>query len=235
MRKAFLTLCFTWATLFSAPAQDFSYPSIWFTNINTFTLDGNWGGWTELHARFASNNNQMRWAQFLVRPAISYQVNGMITVSGGMTYLRNHNYTAPSDMASFAPEWNLWEQVQFQHQLGAFSFTHFYRWEHRFSGQLNTAAEQNFTYANRLRTRFIGQYDAELNEKPLQFIAFHELFFLMDLSPVQLHQQWTYLGARRPLNFGPWAIEAGYLNQWIKRGNLIEWNPTFLLTVRAGF
>jgi hypothetical protein len=168
--------------------------------------------------------------QFLVRPSINYEFKDAITLSLGYTFFQNDPYGEFPDPIP-TQEHNIWEQLQFKHSSGRFTFRHRYRLEQRFTTKVahdssDVYHPDGFKFSQRLRYRLTTIFtikNFEKNKTKLYAVAFDEIFIGLDWNGL-FNQNWFLVGLGYSFNqYGD--IQIGYMNQILKRNtNLYESN-----------
>lgn len=175
------------------------------------------------------NLRRVHWGgapeQVIERPSVNYIAHKFVVLSLGYSFIVNDPYGEfPAPKTTL--EHNIWEQIAFKHPLKKWTFTHRYRFEHRWVEQLTASSKQatptdNFAFRQRLRYRFILKYTLKSFGKNQQlYIAFFDELFI-NLPPfgstiLLFNQNWLYGGIG--YNFSKTTqIELGYMNQWMQR------------------
>jgi len=167
--------------------------------------------------------------QFLVRPAVNFDLSDSVQLSGGYAYVRTYPAAGPAGFDT--PEHRLWEQVLVRQRLGRWSVVHRPRLEQRFVGRRADGDADElpgvaYAYKNRFRYFLKGTmpmgdasrlYVALYNEVMLNFGANRGTAFDQNRS-------YATLGFR----LGSVNLEFGYLLQIVQRGGggATEYNHT---------
>ncbi|MFD2433009.1 DUF2490 domain-containing protein [Mesonia maritima] len=213
-----------------------SYSDAWFLLLNNYEFSEKWSGGSEIHWRnthFLSKKQQL-----ILRPFITYSpTESPLAYSIGYSYLRSYPYTENAIPAT-KPEHNIWEQITLSQAYKELSFSHRFRLEHRFQGNLVMNNNQNYTVddfsSNRFRYRLTVRYPIFNN----WFInIFDELWINMNenFQYPAYDRNWLYLGiGYEILKNG--NIQVAYLHQNIKKSdNLFEVHPTLQFTFQYDF
>lgn len=239
LKTAFFAIAFlAFANISNAQAIiDHSFDT-WWSNINQYKINDNWYASSELHIRRA--NGVQDWQQFLFRPAINYKLNKQVEFAVGYTYVLSYPY-GEQPITTRTPEHNVWEQVTLKQGFDKLKISHRYRLENRFIGTPTTTDGINFsingtTYAQRFRYRITASYP--ISEK--WFVkGFEEIWMNLNNNnflPSSLNQNWLYGGFGYKFS-DKINLEAGYMNQLIKKGDNVHFenNPTTQVTLGYKF
>jgi len=233
MKKYLLTLVLT-ASLYQTYGQITErHFNTWWTKLTSIELNENWSLGTELHVR--RSDGLEKWQQFLFRPYFDYHVNEHITASAGYTYIMSYPYREGS-INLVIPEHNFWEQITLNHSSGKLKFSHRYRLEHRFIGNVKIEESEAQIDGNRFTQRFRYRYTLSfpiLSSEKWFIAAFDEIWINMErgILPTSLNQNWLH--AALGYNLGSVGnLQVGYLNQIIVRGSgELESNATIQTTL----
>ena len=158
--------------------------------------------------------------QLILRPFITYSpTENPLAYSIGYSYLRSYPYTENAIPAT-KPEHNIWEQITLSQVYKELSFSHRFRLEHRFQGNLVMNSNQNyavddFSFSNRFRYRLTVRYPIFNN----WFInIFDELWINMNenFQYPAYDRNWLYLGIGYEIMKNG-NIQVAYLHQNIKK------------------
>ncbi|WP_420577471.1 DUF2490 domain-containing protein [Ekhidna sp.] len=222
---------------FQSQAQDDIHgdSEFWFLLLNHYKINEKWTVGNELHIRrtdFLSDNKQ-----FILRPFVNFTPGESVIYSVGYSYIKTHPY-GEYPLPGTLPEHNFWEQVTINQTLGKSTFSHRYRMEHRYQGNLierppGGAVEiDGYNFSNRFRYRLTWR-------KPLSdkyFIhVFDELWVSTDgnFRQATYNQNWIYAGIGK--NVGNGNIQLAYLHQHASADEIVERHPSLQVTFQYDF
>lgn len=222
---------------FQSQAQDDIHgdSEFWFLLLNHYKINEKWTVGNELHIRrtdFLSDNKQ-----FILRPFVNFTPGESVIYSVGYSYIKTHPY-GEYPLLGALPEHNFWEQVTINQSLGKSTFSHRYRMEHRYQGNLierppGGAVEiDGYNFSNRFRYRLTWR-------KPLSdkyFIhVFDELWVSTDgdFRQATYNQNWIYAGIGK--NVGNGNIQLAYLHQHASADGIVERHPSLQVTFQYDF
>lgn len=232
----FFCLCVSLGSLQAQQREISESQNSWFMLMNEFRLSPKWFISNEVHIRRA--NGLKDWQQFLLRPALNYRLDPNIELAAGYSYILTYPY-GEQPVAVRAPEHNIWQQLLLRHAVGKVGFTHRYRLEERFVGNIeqvgNTFEVNGSNYRQRFRYRLTANLPLKrfAEYKVLFVAAFNELWVNLDdiLFVNSFNQNWIYAGLGYQFS-EVGNIQAGYLDQLIsKGGNRYERNPTISVSL----
>jgi len=203
----------------------------WLASFNTIKTGKN----TSLHTdiQFRSTNQWQQTQTILLRPGINFHLNKRIIATAGYAFITNKRIMG--NVAGFAPEHRIWEQLLLNHKLKTIFISHRFRIEQRFLSKViivNNELETNGSvYANRFRyfNRNIFPFKKEKAFSTGMFAALQNEIFInigntANVNGEIFDQNRLYLAiGYRP---HPKAdIEIGYMNQYVNgKGNLFTNN-----------
>ncbi|WP_121665402.1 DUF2490 domain-containing protein [Mesonia aquimarina] len=213
-----------------------TYNDAWFFLLNNFQINEKWSAGSEIHWR--NTNFLADKQQLILRPFLTFTQNENFNYTMGYSYLRSYPYTETAIPAP-KPEHNIWEQVVINQNHKKLSFSHRFRLEHRFQGDLlQTSAGDyevdGFSFSNRFRYRFTIQ--RPITEK-LFIHVFDELWINMadDFQNPDYDRNWFYAGLGYKI-FDNGNVQLGYIHQNIKKSEqLFESHPTLVTTFIYNF
>ena len=195
-------------------------------------------GWLAAFYTFKLNNkisihNDVQWRSsdelkhtqsFLFRLGINVAVNKTVVTSGGYAWIRNRRTTG--NVAGYAPEHRIWEQLVVNHKTGRLLTAHRFRLEQRFISKTivenNNLKTDGSFFASRFRyflRNILPVRKSEKFEKGCFIALQNELFFNIgdnsNLNNAVFDQNRFYLAVGYRLN-RQFDLEAGYLNQYIR-------------------
>jgi hypothetical protein len=119
---------------------------IWFAYYGDHPFgDSRLGLHLEGHIRRQDGIGQ--WQQILVRPGVNYQVNRLLTLTAGYTYVRAYPNSALSIAGPPTNEHRLWERAWLRYHTGKVAWSSRVRFENRF-------VESSGVYRFELKTAF---------------------------------------------------------------------------------
>lgn len=227
MKKIYISLILIFGSILSNTAQEndsHSLLSSWNSITPKVSINDQFYAKSEFHVR--RTNVLKIWEQLVLRPSMHYKLNSTYDFSVGYSFLRNYAFSEFSVPIN-VNEHNVWEQVALSHKEGQFGFNHRFRFEQRFIDNIISQTNGNFSingtsYANRFRYRFtILRPIFKLNEgKFVSFKFFDEIFLSLDhgLEPINLNQNWLYLGLTAPIT-RKISMALGYQHIGLTNGN----------------
>lgn len=162
----------------------------------------------------------------LFRTALLHTLGASATTGAGYAFFRSYPYGGFSDEAPVSDEHRAYEQLDLRHTAGVLRFTHRYRLEQRWQEQIarDAAGEERRTgwrYTNRFRYQFRTTVQRRPNNVAQPYLAaYNELFvsFGENVTGNVFDQNRAFAGAG--YRWGDaLRVEAGYLNQYVLRGN----------------
>lgn len=184
----------------------------WAAWFNSVSLDSRWSLASDLQLR--SNDGWRELRNVLARGAVSYSLDGTISVAAGYAYI-----TTSTPGVRDLVEQRSWQQVLVQQRLAGFPLSHRLRLEQRWieraaGGDLYS---DRLRYFMRLQVPFDGAGSAAFSHGAygaLQNEVFLHLTNRDDLNGKLLDQNRAYAGLG--WRFGPRAdLELGYLQQYL--------------------
>lgn len=228
-----LFCAFGWVS--AQEATNFSHFSSWNSFTPKVNLSEQFYAKSELHIR--RTDFFAVWEQFLVRPSVHYKPNATFDFSLGYSFIRNYNY-AEFSVPIDANEHNIWEQIALSHKEGKYGFNHRFRFEQRFIDNIVALSDGGFAiegtnFANRFRYRFAVTRPLFKisSDKTLNIKFFDEIFLSLDdgLEPVDLNQNWVYLGVTFPISKSV-NLGLGYHHIGLTSGNEVFVSEDILAT-----
>lgn len=238
MKNKYLLIFVCLSSGFFCSAQEsdsYSHFSSWNSITPKVNINEHIYAKSEFHIRRTNFLNV--WEQFLVRPSFHYKLNSTYDFSVGYSFVHNYVYSDFSVPIN-ANENNIWEQVALSHKEGKFGFNHRFRFEQRFIDKIASKANDDFgidgtNYANRFRYRFtvlrpIFKLSAD---KSVSFKFFDEIFLSLNngLEPIDLNQNWFYLGFSIPVS-NTINLGLGYHHIGLAKGNEVFLSDEILET-----
>jgi hypothetical protein len=206
----------------------------WYNFFGTIKLNQKWG----IHAeyQFRRNNIITDWQQSLLRVGINYQASSSLLLRAGYAWIETYPYGdfPLNSLGRDFSEHRLFQMAQLSHKEGRFELQHRFMLEQRFIGRYSSAAvskEDEFLFMHRarymvrLQTPLKGK---EINNKTPYAAVYNEVMIgfgknvaanIFDQNRIGI-----LLGYRFNKNL---RIEAGYLNQTLQFGRLINSSNVF--------
>lgn len=201
----------------------------WYAFFGTIKLSNKFGLHTEY--QFRRNNLVTDWQQGLLRVGINYQVNPRVLIRAGYAWAETYVYgDFPINVLgrSFT-EHRLFQMVQLSHKEGLLELLHRFMLEQRFVGRYSSAAvekEDEFPFMHRARYMIRLQAPLkgrEIKDKTPYAAVYNEIMIgfgknvnanIFDQNRIGLLLGYRFSKTLR--------IEAGYLNQTLQFGRLIN-------------
>lgn len=174
----------------------------------------------------------------LFRTALLHTLGASATTGAGYAFFRSYPYGGFSDEAPIADEHRIYEQLDLRHATGVLRFAHRHRLEQRWIEQIARDAagverRDGWRYVNRYRYQFRTTVQRHPNDVAQPYLtAYDELFigFGRNVTGNVFDQNRAFAGAG--YRWGDaLRVEAGYLNQYVLRGNgrEVEQNHTLFV------
>ena len=203
----------------------------WFMYFGDHPLNERWGIHLEGQVRRADAG--LTWQQFLIRPAVNYQVNNSLLLTAGWAFVTTWPYGDFPAKAPF-PEHRFYEQALIKHRLSNIPLQHRLRVEQRLVGLVPEPHAAVHSWQLRQRFRYMLRADFPLplgdrKRRPFGLAVYDEVFFNFggNRGMRYLDQNRAYGALTYKLN--QWnRLEVGYLNQYIgqRNGVITELNHT---------
>jgi len=204
---------------------------LWLGVVGDHPVAGSpWGVHLEAQVRRAEFGES--WQQLLIRPGINYTLNDRIAFSGGYCFVETFSYGDFPVPDSF-PEHRVWEQISLVTPFLGLDWSHRFRLEQRWIGEL--AAQpggvfdtENFRYENRFRYQIRTSVPLGASGKTY-LVAWDEVFlnFGSEVEGNTFDQNRAFVGVGQKLG-RHFRLEAGFLEQTLQRrfGRIWENNHT---------
>lgn len=206
----------------------------WYNYFGTIKLSGKFGLHTEYQWR--RNNTITDWQQSLLRVGVNYNLNPRVLLRVGYGWIETFPYGEYSlnGLGRDFTEHRIFEMVQLSHKEGVVDVSHRFMLEQRFVGRYSSAAvskEDDFPLLNRLR--YMVRLQAPLKGKEIKdrtpYLALYDEVFIgfgknVNANIFDQNRIGILLGYRFNKNV---RIEAGYLNQTLQFGRLINGQNVF--------
>lgn len=207
---------------------------LWFLLHGNYTLSDKFGLDSEIHLRLGDMGGQKQ--QILLRPSIFYKYNKQIRFYVGYTYISSYPY-GDQPIKSRTPENNIWIQVLMSHSKGNLNFSHRYRLEQRWIGNISSTNNgyglDGTIHKNRIRYRLTTKFRIPTDLR-FYFTAFDEIWinYGKNVGFNYLDQNWLYAGTGFYLSEFT-TIELAYQWQLIRKsdGMMQEYNNTLQVSL----
>ncbi len=206
----------------------------WYNFFTTTKLNEKFG----LHAEYQWRREKIitNWQQSLLRVGINYQPNARVLVRVGYAWIETFPYgeIPINGFGRDFTEHRIFEMIQFSHKESLLDFSHRFMLEQRFVGRYSAAGiarEDEFPLLNRMRYMLRLQaplLGKEIKDRTPYLAAYDEVFIgfgknvtanIFDQNRVGI-----LLGYRLNKDL---RIEAGYLNQTVQFGRLVNGKNVF--------
>lgn len=201
----------------------------WYNYFGTFKLSEKWGIHTEY--QFRREELITNWQQGLLRVGLNYSVNPRVLVRVGYAMAETYPYgdVPLNSMGKDFTEHRAYEMLQLSHKEGSVDISHRFMLEQRFIGRYSNAnltSEDEFPYSN--RARYMIRVQMPLKGKEMKdktpYIAVYDEIIIgfgenVNANIFDQNRLGVALGYRFNKGF---RLEAGYLNQVIQFGRLIN-------------
>lgn len=201
----------------------------WYNYFGTFKVTDKWGIHTEY--QFRREALITHWQQGLLRVGINYAVNPRVLVRVGYAWAETFPYgdVPINGMGKDFTEHRSYEMLQLSHKEGIVDISHRFMLEQRFIGrysEANLTNEDEFPFSNRARYMIrlqIPLRGKEIKDKTPYVALYDEILigFGENVNANIFDQNRLGLALGYRFNKGL-RIEAGYLNQTIQFGRLIN-------------
>ena len=206
----------------------------WYAFFGTIKLSGKWSLHTEY--QFRRNNLVTDWQQGLFRVGINYQVNPRVLLRLGYAMAETYAYgdIPINALGRSFTEHRLYQMAQLSHKEGWLELQHRFMLEQRFVGRYSSAAvekEDEFPFMHRARYMIRLQAPLkgrEIKDKTPYAALYNEIMIgfgknvnanIFDQNRIGLLLGYRFSKTLR--------IEAGYLNQTLQFGRLINGRNIF--------
>lgn len=223
------------ALLFCIPtfAESVDNANAWFMYFGDHPIaKSKWG--VHLEGQWRRADMGTAWQQLMLRPAVNYQLNKKISLSGGYGFVDTFPYGDAPVAAKF-PEHRLFEQVIVNQRIKKLDFQNRFRLEQRNLGTMARQPDGSFErigwrYENRVR--YMLRTNIPLSKK--NYIGlYNEIMFNFGKNVANnvFDQNRAYIAYGR--EFGrDTRLELGFLEQTLQqRSGLIENNHTLQIAI----
>lgn len=206
----------------------------WYNYFGTFKLSEKLGFHTEY--QFRRNNFISDWQQSLLRVGLNYNFHPQVQFRVGYAWVESFNY-GEIPINGFGKEFTehrIFETLQLSNKINRFELSHRFILEQRFVGRYSDATktkEDEFPFLNRIRYMFRVQVPLrghEIVDKTPYLALYDEVFigFGENVNANIFDQNRIGLILGYKFNHST-KIEAGYLNQTIQFGRLVNSKNVF--------
>lgn len=208
------------------PAQSDHNANGWFMYFGDHPLGkSKWG--LHLEGQWRRHDVVVNWQQFLLRPAVNYQVTKNLMLTGGYAFIETYRYGDYPARERF-PENRVWQQALLTTKFLGRDWQHRLRLEQRFFGGYAARYENRIRYMLRTniplpfgdRKYYLGLYDEILYN------------FGRDVAFNVFDQNRAYVALGRPIARDT-RFEIGFLEQTIQQrnGRIFEHNHTLQVAI----
>jgi hypothetical protein len=184
-----------------------------------------WG--VHLEGQYRRHDVMTKWQQLLLRPAVNFDVNKYLQVTGGYAFAETWPYGDYPFTRGRFPEHRVWEQATIRLRSGKVAWSTRLRFENRWIGRLSGG----FRYENRMRMMQRGTVPIK---GKLYATAYDEFWFYVKpyVSNSAFDQNRAY-GALGYKAGKHWNVEVGYMNQAVlqRSGRVLESNHTLMVSL----
>lgn len=201
----------------------------WYNYFGTFKLSEKWG----IHSEYQFRREELitNWQQGLLRVGLNYYINPRVLIRVGYAWAETYPYgdVPLNGMGKDFTEHRAYEMLQLSHKEGIVDISHRFMLEQRFIGRYSTAnltTENEFPYSN--RARYMIRVQMPLKGKEIidntPYIAIYDEILIgfgknVNANIFDQNRIGLALGYRFTKGL---RVEAGYLNQTIQFGRLIN-------------
>jgi opacity protein-like surface antigen len=201
----------------------------WYNYFGTFKLSEKWGVHTEY--QFRREELITNWQQGLLRVGLNYNINPRVLVRVGYAWAETYPYgdVPLNGMGKDFTEHRTYEMLQLSHKEGSVDISHRFMLEQRFIGRysnVNLTTEDEFPFSNRARYMIRVQMPLkgkEMKDKTPYIAVYDEIIIGFGENVNANIFDQNRLGVALGYRFNKGLrVEAGYLNQTIQFGRLIN-------------
>ena len=230
MKKLLLSLLsLTMAT--SALADQSESNNLWLNYVGDHPLgDGPWG--IHLESQFRRADFGEDWQQLLLRAGINYTVNPSLSLTAGYAFVESYPF-GDIPIAHEFPENRIWEQALITHKQFGLDWTHRFRLEQRYIGEVDADSGDvnNWRYENRFR--YMLRTSIPLSKDKKWYLpVWDEVFFNFgdNVSKNYFDQNRAFIGIGRQLTEST-KLEIGFMEQTVQRRGGSVWENNHTITV----
>ncbi|MFN8289044.1 MAG: DUF2490 domain-containing protein [Chitinophagaceae bacterium] len=198
----------------------------WIQSFNTIGLNKRWS--LHIEYQWRRVNGFRHWQQGLLRTAVNFRLNDVLTVHAGYAFAETYPYgDYPIANNGAFPEHRLYEQLSLWQPVKEWTFTHRFRIEQRWlRRKINgvSGLENDWFFLHRFRYQFRLQRPLyKKGEQQLYAAAADEIFIGAgkNLGTNIFDQNRIFLLAGFRFN-KQFSLEAGYFNQTLQQGRRVN-------------
>ena len=199
-------------------------------------LKSRWG--VHLEGQWRRAHLGARWQQLLLRPAVNFQLNKKVLLTGGYAFVETHPYGDFPARANF-PEHRFFEQALIAHRIGGLDVQNRLRFEQRNIGQLERQQDGVFRrgswrYENRFRHMRRANSPLPFANRAYYIGLYDEVFlnFGKNVANNVFDQNRAYAALGRKIARET-RIEVGFMEQTLQQrsGLVFEHNHTLQIAI----
>ncbi len=207
-----------------------SNANAWFMYFGDHQINNSkWGAHLEGQWRRANLGTQ--WQQLLLRPALNYQFNPHIMLTGGYGFVQTHRYGDYPAKSAF-PEHRFYEQAQIASKWRSTEITNRLRLEQRNIGQPTSTS--SYRYENRFRYMLRTNVPLPFGENKYYLGIYDEYFvnFGKNVAFNTFDQNRAYIALGKKLPHQT-RLEVGFMEQTLQHrdGRVMEHNHTLQIAI----
>ncbi|MFN3324509.1 MAG: DUF2490 domain-containing protein [Bryobacteraceae bacterium] len=205
----------------------------WYMYYGNHEVADRWSVYFEAQAR--RNDVVTKWQQYLFRPALNYQVNNKLIVSGGYAFIDTFRYGQFPVAARF-PENRIYQQAAIAHDTKRVALQQRIRFEERWIGVMAPDPSGGSSVASwRYQNRFRYLLRANIALAGRWYLGVYDEIFL-NVPPnigASAYDQNRLYGAIGYNFTAPVRLELGYMNQALlqRNGLVLENNNTLQFAI----
>lgn len=214
--------------LFGQASQDHNVNS-WFMYFGDHPIaKSRWGA--HLEGQWRRSDVVNTWQQLLLRPAVNYQLNSALLLTGGYGFIQSYPY-GDFPASGVSREHRFFEQLVASHTLGKVGVSNRFRLEQR---NIGSATSSDYRYENRMRHMIRAAVPLNIGDRKNSVIFYNEIMFNFGRNVERnvFDQNRAYVAFARELGHQT-RLEAGYLEQTVQRrgGAVFEFNHTLQFAI----
>ncbi len=212
--------------------------NVWFMYFgdHPFSKTSKWG--LHLEGQWRRADAGLKWQQLLLRPAVNYQLNKKVALTGGYGFIQSHGYGDFPSPAT-APEHRFFEQVSITQRFKKLDFQNRLRFEQRNLGVMAKQSNGEFDrigwrYENRFRYMLRTNVPLKVGGGKYYVGLYDEILFNYGKNVAKnvFDQNRAYAALGRNLGHET-KLEVGYLEQTVQHrdGLVFEHNHTLQIAI----
>ena len=212
--------------------------NVWFMYFgdHPFSKTSKWG--LHLEGQWRRADAGLKWQQLLLRPAVNYQLNKKVALTGGYGFIQSHGYGDFPSPAT-APEHRFFEQVSITQRFKKLDFQNRLRFEQRNLGVMAKQSNGEFDrigwrYENRFRYMLRTNVPLKVGGGKYYVGLYDEILFNYGKNVAKnvFDQNRAYAALDRNLGHET-KLEVGYLEQTVQHrdGLVFEHNHTLQIAI----